>query len=173
MAITRFETGVSCHFRLFKDDVLKIELWVPLAVWLGLGVFSANLRLRVWWLSHLVPALTIFSLPRNTPCSHSGYSSRRQRRLKGESGVVVNHDVRWCWGLSQEVRLLGWMCPDRTQCRQGSLDTPDATRCGVLVQDAQDAQDAGSRLGESGCNTTGSDPGHLFADVSVTVEPTL
>jgi len=65
--------------------------------------------------------------------------------------------------------LLGWMCPDGTQCRQWSLDAPDATRCGVLVHDAQDAQDAGSRLGESGCNTTGSDPGHLFADVSVTV----
>jgi len=61
--------------------------------------------------------------------------------------------------------LLGWMCPDGTQCRQGSPDAPDATRCGVLVQDAQDAQDAGSRLGESGRNTTGSDAGHLFADV--------
>ena len=57
------------------------------------------------------------------------------------------------------------MCPDGTQCRQGSPDAPDATRCGVLVQDAQDAQDAGSRLGESGRNTTGSDAGHLFADV--------
>jgi len=34
----------------------------------------------------------------------------------------------------------------------------------VLVQDVQDAQDAGSRLGQSGCNTTGSDAGHLFAD---------
>jgi len=62
--------------------------------------------------------------------------------------------------------LLGWMCPDGTQCRQGSPDAPDATRCGVLVQDAQDAQDAGSRLGESGRNTTGSDAGHLFADVA-------
>jgi len=60
--------------------------------------------------------------------------------------------------------LLGWMCPDGTQCRQGSPDAPDAIRCGVLVQDAQDAQDAGSRLGESGRNTTGSDAGHLFAD---------
>jgi len=57
------------------------------------------------------------------------------------------------------------MCPDGTQCRQGSPDAPDARRCGVLVQDAQDAQDAGSRLGESGRNTTGSDAGHLFADV--------
>jgi len=26
MAITRFQTGVSWHVRLFKDDVLKIEL---------------------------------------------------------------------------------------------------------------------------------------------------
>ena len=26
MAITRFQTGVSWHFRSFKDDVLKIEL---------------------------------------------------------------------------------------------------------------------------------------------------
>jgi len=57
------------------------------------------------------------------------------------------------------------MCPDGTQCRQGSPDAPDATRCGVLVQDAQDGQDAGSRLGEPGRNTTGSDAGHLFADV--------
>ena len=61
--------------------------------------------------------------------------------------------------------MLSWMCPDGTQCRQGSPDAPDATRYGVLVQDAQDAQDAGSRLGESGRNTTGSDAGHLFADV--------
>jgi len=29
MAITRFQTGVSWHFRLFKDDALKIELCVP------------------------------------------------------------------------------------------------------------------------------------------------
>ena len=78
---------------------------------------------------------------------------------------MVNPDVRWCCGLSQEVGLLGWMCPDGTQCRQGSPDAPEATRCGVLVQDAQDAQDAGSRLGESGRNTTGSDARHLFADV--------
>jgi len=35
--------------------------------------------------------------------------------------------------------LLGWMCPDGTQCRQGSPDAPDATRCGVWVLDAQDA----------------------------------
>jgi len=63
--------------------------------------------------------------------------------------------------------LLGWICPDGTQSRQGSPDAPDATRCGVLVQDAQDAQDAGSRLGESGRNTTGSDAGHLFADVAL------
>jgi len=62
--------------------------------------------------------------------------------------------------------LLGWMCPEGTQCRQGSPDAPDATRCGILVQDAQDAQDAGSRLGESGRNTTGSDAGHLVADVA-------
>jgi len=34
-AITRFQTGVSWHFRSFKDDVLKIELWV--SVWLGPG----------------------------------------------------------------------------------------------------------------------------------------
>jgi len=61
--------------------------------------------------------------------------------------------------------LLGWMCPDGIQYRQGSPDAPDTTRCGVLVQDAQDAQDAGSRLGESGRNTTRSDAGHLFADV--------
>ena len=57
------------------------------------------------------------------------------------------------------------MCLDGTQCRQGSPDAPDATRCGVWVQDAQDAQDAGSRQGVSGRNTTVSDAGHLFADV--------
>jgi len=69
--------------------------------------------------------------------------------------------------------LLGWMCPDRTQCRQGSLDAPDATRCGVWVQDAQDAQDAGSRQGVSGRNTTLSDAGHLFADVVILLSPNL
>jgi len=46
------------------------------------------------------------------------------------------------------------MCPDGTQCRQGSPDAPDATRSGAWVQDAQDEQDAESRLGESGYNTT-------------------
>jgi len=56
------------------------------------------------------------------------------------------------------------MCPDGTQCRKGSLDAPDATRCGAWAQDAQDVQDAESRLVESGCNTTVSDAGHLFAD---------
>ena len=59
------------------------------------------------------------------------------------------------------------MCPDGTQCRQGSPDARDVTGCGVLVQNAQDAQDAGSRLGESGRNTTGSDTSHLFADVTL------
>ena len=43
MAITRFQTGVSWHFRSFNDDVLKIELYVPVRC----AVFSANLRLRV------------------------------------------------------------------------------------------------------------------------------
>jgi len=57
------------------------------------------------------------------------------------------------------------MCPDGTQCRQGPPDAADATRYGAWVQDARDAQDAGSRLGESGRNTTVSDAGHLFADV--------
>jgi len=56
------------------------------------------------------------------------------------------------------------MCPDGTQWRQGSPDALDATRYGVWVQDAQDAQDAGSRREESGRNTTVSDAGHLFAD---------
>jgi len=63
--------------------------------------------------------------------------------------------------------LLSCMCPDGTQCRQGSLDAPDATRCGVQVQDAQDAQDAES---ESGRNTTVSDANHLFADGVVSDE---
>jgi len=58
--------------------------------------------------------------------------------------------------------LLSCMCQDGTQCRQGSLDAPDATRCGVLVQDAQDAQDAES---ESGRNTTVRDADYIFADV--------
>jgi len=60
--------------------------------------------------------------------------------------------------------VLSCMCPDRTQCRQGSPDAPDATRCGAWVQDAQDALDAESRIGESGRNTTVSDAGYLFAD---------
>ena len=59
--------------------------------------------------------------------------------------------------------MLGWMCPDGTQCRQGSPDAPDATRCGVWVLDAQAA---GSRQGVSERNTTVSDAGHLFADVA-------
>jgi len=59
------------------------------------------------------------------------------------------------------------MCPDRTQCRLGSADAPDTTRYGAWVQDAQDVQDAESRLGESGCNTTVSDASHLFADALV------
>ena len=59
--------------------------------------------------------------------------------------------------------MLGWMCPDGTQWRQGSPDALDATRYGVWVQDTQDA---GSRREESGRNTTVSDAGHLFADVS-------
>jgi len=57
------------------------------------------------------------------------------------------------------------MCPDGTQYRQGTPDAPDATRSGAWVQDAQDAQDVESRLGESGCNMSVSDAGHLFADV--------
>jgi len=61
--------------------------------------------------------------------------------------------------------LLSGICPDRTQCRQGSLDgPPDATRCGAWARDAHDVQDAESRLVESGCNTTVSDAGHLLAD---------
>jgi len=62
--------------------------------------------------------------------------------------------------------LLSYMCPDGTQSRLGSPNAPDATRCGAWVQDAQDAQDAESRLGESKYNTTVSDAGHLFADGS-------
>jgi len=57
------------------------------------------------------------------------------------------------------------MCPDGTQYRQGTPDAPDATRSGAWIQDAQDAQDVESRLGESGCNMSVSDAGHLFADV--------
>jgi len=40
---------------------------------------------------------------------------------------------------------------------------PEATRCGIQVQDAQDAQDAESTLRESGHKTTESDVGWLFA----------
>jgi len=56
------------------------------------------------------------------------------------------------------------MCPDGTQYRQGSPDAPDATRCGAWVQDALDAQDVESSLGESGRDVSVSDAGHLFAD---------
>ena len=52
-----------------------------------------------------------------------------------------------------------------TQSRLGSPNAPDATRCGAWVQDRQDAQDVESKLGESGCNMSVSDAGHLFADV--------
>jgi len=69
--------------------------------------------------------------------------------------------------------LLSSMCPDGTLCRQGSLDAPDATRCGAWAQDAQDVQDAESRLVESGCNTTVSDAGHLFADVCIVLHNAL
>ena len=55
------------------------------------------------------------------------------------------------------------MCPDGTQCRQGSLDAPDATRCCAQVQGAQDAQEAES---ESGRYTTVPDTDHPFADVA-------
>jgi len=61
--------------------------------------------------------------------------------------------------------LLSCMCPDGTQCRQGSLHAPDATRYGAWVQGTLDAQDAKFRLGESGCNISVLDAGHLFADV--------
>jgi len=58
------------------------------------------------------------------------------------------------------------MCPDRTQCTQESPEAPDATRYDTWVQDAQEAQDAESRLEESGRNTTVSDTGHLFSNGS-------
>jgi len=58
--------------------------------------------------------------------------------------------------------LLSCMCPDGTQCKQGSLEALDATRWGAQVQDAQDTQDAEL---ESGRNTTVSDTDYLFADV--------
>ena len=63
--------------------------------------------------------------------------------------------------------MLSCMCPDGTQCRQGSPDAPDATRGAAWVQNAQDAQDTESRIGESGRNTTVSDAGYLFADVVI------
>jgi len=64
IAITRFQTRVSWHFRSLKDQVLKIELSV--AHWQA-GVISAILRLRVWWLSHLAPILTQSVLSRVPP----------------------------------------------------------------------------------------------------------
>jgi len=87
--------------------------------------------------------------------------------LGGYSGVVVNPDVRWCWGWSPdawEAGLLSCMCPDGTQYGEGCPDAPDATRCGAWVQDAQDEQDSEFTLRESGRNTTVSDAGWLFAD---------
>jgi len=64
IAITRFPTRVSWHFRSLKDQVLKIEL--SLAHWQA-SVISAILRLRVWWLSHLAPIPTQSVLPRVPP----------------------------------------------------------------------------------------------------------
>jgi len=78
----------------------------------------------------------------------------------------VNPDVRWCCSLSQdawEAGLLSGMCPEGTQCRQGSLDAPDATRCATQVQGAPDA---GYEESASGRNTTVSDADHLFADAA-------
>jgi len=88
--------------------------------------------------------------------------------LGGYSGVVVNPDVRWCWGWSLdawEAGLLSCMCPDGTQYGEGCPDAPDATRYGAWVQDPQDAEGAESPLQESGRNTTVSDAGCLFADL--------
>jgi len=64
IALTRFETGVGGHFRSLKDQVLKIELSVAHC---EAGVITAILRLRVWWLAHLVPILTQSFLPRVPP----------------------------------------------------------------------------------------------------------
>jgi len=64
--------------------------------------------------------------------------------------------------------LLSGMCQDGTQCRQGSPDAADATRSGTCVQDAQEAQNAEFRPGESGRNTTVSDAHYLLADVPPT-----
>jgi len=64
IAITRFQTRVSWHFRSLKDQVLKIELSVT--HWQAGGI-SAIFRLRVWWLSHLAPILTQSFVPRVPP----------------------------------------------------------------------------------------------------------
>jgi len=66
--------------------------------------------------------------------------------------------------------LLSGMCPDGNQSRQESLGAPDAITYGAWAQDAQDVQDAESRLVESGRNTTISDEGHLFTDRSRTCQ---
>jgi len=70
MAITRFPTGLSWHFHSLKDEVLKIEL----------EDISADLRLTVRWLSHQALTSTIFSLPRNTPCSPLGWETKKAER---------------------------------------------------------------------------------------------
>jgi len=44
--------------------------------------------------------------------------------------------------LRTHIIIFADVCLDGTQCRQGSLDAPDATRYGAWVQDAQDAHDA-------------------------------
>jgi len=62
--------------------------------------------------------------------------------------------------------LLSCKYLDGTQCRQGSPVALDATRCSAWVQDPQDPQDTEPRLEESGRNTTVSDAGHYFADIT-------
>jgi len=73
MASTQFQTGVSWHFHSLKDEVQKIEL----------EDISADIRLRVRWLSHQAPTPPYF-LCQEIPLAHPWRGT--QRRLKDNQG---------------------------------------------------------------------------------------
>src|SRR6266404_5885212 len=99
IAITCFQTGVSWHFRSLKDQVLKIEFS---------GDFSAKLRLRVRWLSHLAPTLAPWRVGEK---ARAGSGRLKTIEMAGnvpegrwrESGYQVNLEVLWCCTVCPEA----------------------------------------------------------------------
>jgi len=71
------------------------------------------------------------------PLPHYRAGPQTPRRLRGYFWVVVNPDVRWCWGWSLgawEEGLPSWICPDGTRDWEGSPEAPDPTCCAAWVQ---------------------------------------